>query len=164
MARTFECFYLGYDHDPSGRCIEEEIRSRVRQYGAGSFKMKRIAIHGGDIKRFNLPPLRIQNGRLPVPTRFAQKHGIQCVEVDALPPPELRNRIKRSNRERDGQGPLEPRREPWKRLSNVTFPRLLANWPGLSILTPPIAPALTLQAFAELIPRPRQGGLIASRS
>jgi len=54
--------------------------------------MERLAIHGDDIQKFNLPPLKIK----PADTRavaFRIKHGEECVEVDALPPTELRRRI-----------------------------------------------------------------------
>lgn len=85
-------FYLG-DHDPSGRNIETEIRDRVRSYGSGPFHMRRLAIHARDIIKFHLPPLRVK----PTDSRaasFREKYGNECVEVDALPPTELRKRIK----------------------------------------------------------------------
>jgi len=84
QGKDIHVFYLG-DHDPSGRCIEEEIRARVHRYGSGPFKMRRIAIHPGDIKKFHLPPLRIKVADSRA-VAFYTKHGERCVEVDALPP------------------------------------------------------------------------------
>ena len=90
--KPIHVFYLG-DHDPSGRCIEDELYERVRRYGSGDFEMERLAIHESDIRIFNLPPLRVK------PTdsrakRFKREYGSKCVELDALPPNELRRRIK----------------------------------------------------------------------
>ena len=61
-------------------------------YGS-HFTLKRLAIFAGDIKKFNLPPLRVKmtdsraNG-------FLRKYSNACVELDALPPVELRRRIR----------------------------------------------------------------------
>jgi hypothetical protein len=92
ITKPIHVFYLG-DHDPSGRCIEDELYERVRRYGSGDFEMERLAIHESDIRIFNLPPLRVK------PTdsrakRFKREYGSKCVELDALPPNELRRRIK----------------------------------------------------------------------
>jgi hypothetical protein len=92
IKKLIHVFYLG-DHDPSGRCIESEIRARVQRYGSGSFRMRRLAIHRGDIRKFRLPPLRIKDAD-PRAAAFFARHGANCVEVDALPPSELRRRIK----------------------------------------------------------------------
>jgi hypothetical protein len=85
-------FYLG-DHDPSGRAIEEDLRRRIRGYGSGVFDLIRLAIHLEDIKKFKLPPLRVKDSDSRS-ARFRVKHGAQCVELDALPPVELRRRIR----------------------------------------------------------------------
>ena len=90
--KRVEVFYLG-DHDPSGRCIEDELRARVKRYGSGPFKMQRLAIHRRDIQKFNLPPLQIKLADSRA-VAFYTKHGEQCVEVDALAPSELRRRIR----------------------------------------------------------------------
>jgi hypothetical protein len=87
-------FYLG-DHDPSGRCIEMELYERVVRYGTSfsSFNMRRLAIHESDIRAFNLPPLRVKMTDSRAKT-FKRQYGSKCVELDALPPTELRRRIK----------------------------------------------------------------------
>ena len=41
---------------------------------------------------FNLPPLRIKDGDARA-AKFRTQHGEDCVELDALPPAELRQRI-----------------------------------------------------------------------
>ncbi len=93
-------FYLG-DHDPSGRNAEEEGLSRVLMHyrfitgnsQASDIKLRRLAIHKGDIKKFNLPPLRVKDTDSRTPG-FIRKYGHDCVELDALPPNELRKRIR----------------------------------------------------------------------
>jgi hypothetical protein len=91
ISKPITVFYLG-DHDPSGRNIETEIRDRVRSYGSGPFHMRRLAIHARDIAKFHLPPLRVKAADSRAAS-FRAKYGNECVEVDALPPTELRKRI-----------------------------------------------------------------------
>jgi hypothetical protein len=85
-------FYLG-DHDPSGQDIERDLYDRIRLYSSGDFDLQRLAIHKADIRLFNLPPLRIKDGDVRAP-KFRFQHGDECVELDALPPDELRRRIR----------------------------------------------------------------------
>src|SRR5215831_5435 len=86
-------FYLG-DHDPSGRLIETDLAARIRKYKA-RFVMKRLAIHPADIAKFNLPPLRVKETDSRA-NGFLRKYSNRCVELDALPPVELRNRIRQA--------------------------------------------------------------------
>jgi hypothetical protein len=90
MDKPVYVYYIG-DHDPSGRAIDRDAVVRVRGYGA-EFTLTRLAIHPEDIRKFKLPPLRIK----PTDSRadaFEKKYGLRCVELDALPPTELRRRI-----------------------------------------------------------------------
>jgi len=79
--------YLG-DHDPSGMAIEKNLREEID----ADFSIERIAIHQTDIRKFNLPPLRVKESDSRS-ADFVIKHGPDCVELDALPPNELRSRI-----------------------------------------------------------------------
>jgi hypothetical protein len=111
-------YYLG-DHDPSGRNAEDELMVRVHQHlvkllvrmdkndadedGASAsvqramrgmyFSMERLAIHGTDITRFGLPPLKVKSSDSRA-AGFRERYGNQCVELDALPVVELRRRIR----------------------------------------------------------------------
>lgn len=123
-----QVFYLG-DHDPSGRCIEIEIRSRLQRYGSGKFKMKRLAIHAGDIRRYNLPPLRIKE----TDTRkhsFRERYGENCVELDALPVEVLRRRVRKAI-----ESLMD--KEAWDRAVEVekveqdSIKALMQSWPGM---------------------------------
>jgi hypothetical protein len=86
--------FLG-DHDASGRDIERDWKKRLLQNGSGPFNLRRLAIHPEDIKKFDLPPQRVKftDSRA---LKFIDKYGQQCVELDALPPTELRRRIRES--------------------------------------------------------------------
>ena len=86
-------YYLG-DHDPSGRAIELDLSDRISRYGV-NFEMARLAILARDIDAFNLPPLRIKTGDTRA-AAFSRKFGTRCVELDALPPEELRSRVRQA--------------------------------------------------------------------
>jgi hypothetical protein len=83
-------FYLG-DHDPSGRVIETDMYERIHSYGA-EFTIKRLAIFATDIAKFKLPPLRVKESDSRAAS-FLRRYSNRCVELDALPPTELRRRI-----------------------------------------------------------------------
>lgn len=91
IEKPITVFYCG-DHDPSGQNIQSELYSRILGYGSGDFKMERLAISKEDIAQFNLPPLPVKNSD-PRASGFVRTHGNECVELDALPPVELRRRI-----------------------------------------------------------------------
>ena len=86
-------FYLG-DHDPSGRAIELDLYDRISSYGP-AFQMSRLAIREEDIDEFNLPPLRIKTSDTRA-AAFRREFGNRCVELDALPPEELRSRVRQA--------------------------------------------------------------------
>jgi hypothetical protein len=90
-------FYLG-DWDPSGEAIEKDVQRRVMRYGSGPFSIVRLAIHREDIERFHLPPLRVKVAD-PRSSAFIRQHGHETVELDALPPTELRVRVDRAIKE-----------------------------------------------------------------
>ena len=84
-------YYLG-DFDPSGLSIEAALRDRLREFGA-DFHFNRIAITLDDIVRFNLRPLEAKRTDSRY-RAYAAQHGDRTIELDALPPDELRARIK----------------------------------------------------------------------
>jgi hypothetical protein len=90
IQKPITVFYLG-DHDPSGTSIESDLSERLNQHGV-YFDLTRLAIFGSDIKKFNLPPLRIKDTDTRA-AEFRAAYGNACVELDALPPDELRRRL-----------------------------------------------------------------------
>ena len=91
LDKPITVFYCG-DHDPSGHNIQSELYSRILGYGSGDFKMERLAISKEAIAKFDLPPLPVKSSD-PRASGFVRTHGNECVELDALPPVELRRRI-----------------------------------------------------------------------
>jgi hypothetical protein len=111
-------FYIG-DHDPSGCMAEAEVLQRVMWHycdlqGLRAFApptyaetleiakdshihMRRLAIHKQDITKFNLPPQVVKDTDSRA-AWFEKKYGPDTVELNALPPTELRTRISRAIR------------------------------------------------------------------
>jgi hypothetical protein len=89
--KRFTVFYLG-DHDPSGRGIESDLHERIEAYDGIKFTMRRLAIHASDIQKFHLPPLLAKESDTRT-QGFLRRYQNRCVELDALPPSELRRRI-----------------------------------------------------------------------
>lgn len=105
--------YLG-DFDPNGMDIERDLKAKLaehsgctiidqvnpwdydlKQYGQwanGTIHWKRLAINQDDIAAFDLIPLQPKKSD-PRYRKFIEQHGSQAVEVDALPPQELRKRV-----------------------------------------------------------------------
>lgn len=98
--KPIHVLYLG-DHDPSGRCIGEEISGRVQDLGSPPFQMERLAIHADDIREYKLQTFdaggtKEEPKNDPRLADFREKHGEKCVELDALPPKVLRARIRKA--------------------------------------------------------------------
>lgn len=91
-------FYLG-DWDASGEAIEQDVKRRVLDYRSGSFETTRLAIHEADIRKFHLPPLLVK-ATDPRSSTFIRQHGRNAVELDALPPAVLRERLDRAIQEK----------------------------------------------------------------
>src|SRR5271157_3451942 len=93
-------YYLG-DWDPSGESMDDDLRKRLSRNLSGvrgskdDILVRRLAIFKEDIAQFNLPPLRIKTSDSRA-EGFVRKHGKQGVELDALPPTELRRRVRRA--------------------------------------------------------------------
>lgn len=90
--KTKVIFYVG-DHDSSGVDIERDLIEALEEYGAYDFELKRIVILKEDIRLFNLPPLRVKE-KDPRTKGFKARYGSEVIEADALPPKELRARLK----------------------------------------------------------------------
>jgi len=102
-------YYLG-DHDPSGKAMDDDQYKRVltqaydmldskRSEWGKSFYFARLAIFKEDITTYHLPPLKIKRDDDGKPTdsrseKYLEEYGDVCVELDALPPDELRHRVR----------------------------------------------------------------------
>jgi hypothetical protein len=87
-------FYIG-DHDPSGRHMSEvDLPDRLTRYG-GSASIVRLALDDTDVTVDSTLPWfpvgdKINDSRYQW---FVKRFGQRCWEVDALPPPVLRERL-----------------------------------------------------------------------
>jgi hypothetical protein len=91
--------YLG-DWDPSGAEIQADVERRVTQWERDridlfDFRLHRVAIFKEDIAAFKLPPLKVKISDSRA-AKFVRRHGDYAVELDALPPTELRARLRRA--------------------------------------------------------------------
>lgn len=88
--KPLHVIYVG-DWDPSGLHMSEvDIPARIERYG-GNIEFERVAILETDT---NLPSFAAGEKRTDSRYRwFVENHGDRCIELDALPPPELRDRV-----------------------------------------------------------------------
>jgi hypothetical protein len=83
-------YYLG-DFDPSGFDLERSLREQLEDFGA-VVNWERLAVLPNDFDAFDLRPLAVKQTDRRWRS-FVEQHGQHCVEVDALPPTELRTRV-----------------------------------------------------------------------
>jgi hypothetical protein len=122
-------YYLG-DHDASGYDLERDLREKMGRYcerhdwylgrdtgdppcewSSNLFSWRRIAINEQDIDEFDLIPLEPKKSDCRYQT-FVREHGERCVELDALPPNELRHRVREAIEQHIPQ-------DQWKKLQKV---------------------------------------------
>ena len=82
--------YLG-DHDPSGEDMVRDVRDRLSTFGA-DVEVVKLAILNEDISLYNLPPQPVKSTDSRADA-FRMAHGGDCVELDALRPDVLRQRV-----------------------------------------------------------------------
>lgn len=83
-------YYLG-DHDPSGRDIDRNIESRLREFAPGiDLDFRRIAVTERQIAEWNLPGRPTKKSD----SREAKWGGGDSVELDAIPPDTLRTLVR----------------------------------------------------------------------
>ncbi len=81
--------YFG-DFDPSGVDIERDLSERLVKYGAGEFKVKRVALSLEQIKEYDLPPMPVKRSDARA-DNFMAEYGDRAVELDALDPKVLQH-------------------------------------------------------------------------
>lgn len=84
-------FYLG-DHDPSGEDMVRDIADRLAEFGA-PVDVRKVALTMDQVEQYNPPP----NPAKRTDSRFekyADEHGTESWEVDALPPDVLETLIR----------------------------------------------------------------------
>jgi hypothetical protein len=97
--RSVTIFYIG-DWDPSGLFMsEEDLPSRMAEYGAKPNAFIRLALTESDVKNPALPSFEAADKRTdPRHGWFVGRYGHRCWEVDALSPVLLRDRLEQAIR------------------------------------------------------------------
>jgi hypothetical protein len=80
------------DHDPSGLCLEADCQRRLLSMGA-QFTWAREGLLWEDFERFALVNVDTKK-RDPRTRKYLETFGNRAAELDALPPDELRTRIR----------------------------------------------------------------------
>jgi len=109
VEKPIVAYYLG-DYDPSGMGIEEELRDKLTRYGGGVPHWVRLGVVEADFAAFDLFPLPVKASARSA--AFVARYGTRCAEVDALPPAELRGRVRAAIESHIDQGR-------WQRLKRV---------------------------------------------
>ncbi len=98
IEKPISLYYLG-DHDPNGLDIERDLQTRLRGFlGTKEFTWQRLGITGDDFKREDLLGFPVRpSGSKSWRRRtgdYIEQHGDRCVEIDAIPPAEIRQRLR----------------------------------------------------------------------
>jgi len=83
------------DHDPSGIDMTDDLIRRFKKYGGDSIRIERIALNFDQVKKFNLRPNPVKKADSRS-SSYVMQYGHDCWELDALPPDELQNIVKRA--------------------------------------------------------------------
>jgi len=98
--------YLG-DFDASGTDMDRDVKARIEDYmnlvlrdegkrrdqHLCQVEVERVAIFQSDIDKYRLPPQEVKNSD-PRAKTFIRRHGSRTVELDALSPDVLRDRLR----------------------------------------------------------------------
>ena len=92
IEKPIYAYYLG-DHDPSRLKIEASLKSKLSHFAEKDFEWKRLAITPEDFASdlLGFPVKRSGSWR-----DYLAQYGDRCVEVDALPPDEIRERVRQA--------------------------------------------------------------------
>lgn len=97
-ARPFVAVYVG-DFDPSGMYMSgADLPRRLAEYGAEGVTVERVALTAGDVAdpTLALPGFSADDKRKDARHPwYVERYGRRCWELDALPPPILRERVER---------------------------------------------------------------------
>jgi hypothetical protein len=97
--------YVLTDFDPSGVSIAEKVEEELMARAPESdITVERLAVDREQIGQWNLPtrPTKASDTRA---ARFRRVHGTDSVELDAIPPDELRNLVRNA---------IDSHMEPWR--------------------------------------------------
>jgi len=85
-------YYVG-DYDPSGFDLERNAQEKLTEFAGKHINWVRLGLNESDFDEFSLVELPVKKADSRS-KEFVRKHGDRCAEIDALPPPALRDRIR----------------------------------------------------------------------
>lgn len=92
IEKPIHVYYLG-DHDPSGLRIEEDLKVRLQGFCGFGVHWERLAVTEDDFNS-DLLGFPIKRNDAQAKWRpYLSRYGDRCVEVDAIPAPEIRDRV-----------------------------------------------------------------------
>jgi hypothetical protein len=94
ITKPISAYYLG-DHDPAGFAIEANLVKKLRAFTGKDFNWQRLAVSPYDFANAKLQgfPIKRTTGGW---RDYLKIHGDRCVEVDALDPNVIRQRIRKA--------------------------------------------------------------------
>jgi hypothetical protein len=92
IEKPIHAYYLG-DFDASGFDLERDLKEKLRRYCQRPFMWLRLGVNADDFDDFDLIPLEAKKSDRRY-AAFVREHGTECAELDAIPPNELRSRVK----------------------------------------------------------------------
>ncbi len=124
IAKPITAYYLG-DFDASGFDLERDLRAKLQRYCNRPFTWERLAVNKEDFVDFDLIPLKPKKSDRRYKA-FVQEHGKECAELDAIPPTELRRRVREAINRHIPQGQWE-RLQETERLEKESFNKVLTK-------------------------------------
>jgi hypothetical protein len=122
-------YYLG-DHDPSGLRIEKDARRRLEAFCGRRVNWERLAITSDDFANSQLLGFPVKRKEAAAKWRpYLEEFGDRCVEVDAIPAPEIRERVRSAIESHIDQSEWEAlkRTEELERASVLELVRAIGN-------------------------------------
>jgi hypothetical protein len=93
IEKPIHVYYLG-DHDPAGLRIEASLKSKLSGFVEKGFDWQRLAITPEDFANAELLGFNVKRNGAPGSWKpYIDEYGDRCVEVDAIPPDEIRQRV-----------------------------------------------------------------------
>lgn len=85
-------YYLG-DYDPSGFDIERDMKEKLYRYSRKDVEWTRLGVVKADFEEFGLRKLSTKVTDKKA-AKFIAEHGPDCAEIDAIPPNDIRKRLR----------------------------------------------------------------------
>jgi hypothetical protein len=104
ISKPIHIYYLG-DHDPDGLSIETSLRQRLEKFLGRPVSWIRLSINNNDFQNNNVRGFKIKRPKPNASTKtirhwesknspYLERFGERCIEVDAIPAPEIRDRVR----------------------------------------------------------------------